>query len=153
MAQRAWLFACIAFLVAACARPGVGPGQAASYSPAAYARRVSTNEVTIYWNCSLGRDEVRMEGIVQSSKGGQVKFFELELAGADARNRYVSARKAALADIILYTNQISPFSLQLQPAGGEGRYDLFYEYRLSAAFGTDPAPRFLARDVCSPTRS
>ncbi len=152
MKERAWLFACVALLVSACARPGMGPGQTAIYSPASYAHRVSTNEVTIYWNCSLGRDEVGMEGIVQSSKGGQVKFFELELAGADARNRYVSARKAALTDIILYTNQISPFSLQLRPAGGESRYDLFYQYRLSAAFGTDPTPRFLAWDVCSPTQ-
>jgi hypothetical protein len=76
--------------------------------------------------------------------------MELELGGADARDRYVSEATTALSDIILQSNQISPFVIQLRPAGSEIRYDLFYRYQLDGAMGGDERPRFRARDVCSP---
>jgi len=78
--------------------------------------------------------------------------MEMELAGADARGRYVSGAKMALADINLQTNQISPFSLALQPAVGALRFDLFYQYELDAGIGGDARPHFRALDVCSPTQ-
>jgi hypothetical protein len=78
--------------------------------------------------------------------------MELELAGADARDRYISDATTALSDVILQPSQISPFVIQVRPAGGEIRYDLFYRYQLDGAIGGDERPRFRALDVCTPTR-
>jgi hypothetical protein len=67
-----------------------------------------------------------------------------------ARSGGDSSVKTALPDIVLHPNQISPFSLELRKSGEE-RFDLFYTYHIDAGGGEDPAPRFMARDVCSPT--
>jgi hypothetical protein len=95
---------------------------------------------------------VRFEGVVQNARGGAVKFVEVELAGADSHDRYVSDATTVLNHLILQTNQIAPFVIQLRPAGGESRFDLFYRYQVDSALGGDERPRFRALDVCSPTR-
>jgi hypothetical protein len=149
-----WLVASVGLMLSACAGAGVGgPAESKVYPPAVYAHRVSTNDVDIYWNCTRPEPTVvRFEGVVQNWKGGQVKFMELELDGADARGRYVSGAKTALKDIVLYTNQISPYALQVRPTGTEERFDLFYWYYIDARFGESPRQQFLARDACSPTQ-
>ena len=76
--------------------------------------------------------------------------MELELAGADARDRYISDANTALSDVILQPSQISPFTIQVKPTGAEGRYDLFYHYQIDSAIGGDTYLRFRALDVCSP---
>lgn len=150
MGRPPWMRAGLALVAFACA--GASAGRTAVYPPAAYAHRVSTTDVSIYWNCARGPRGVRVDGVAQDTGGGQVKFLELELAGADARNRYVSSAKTALKDIVLHPNQVSSFRLRLNPAGTETRYDLFYEYRLGRPMGLDAPQRFLARDACSPTQ-
>ena len=147
------LFPVCAMLVAsACANRGMEPALAPIYPPALYSQRVATNDVTIYWSCARETTQVRFEGVVQNASGGAVKFVELELAGADSRDRYISDATTALKDVILQTNQIAPFAIQLRPAGGESRFDLFYRYQVDSALGGDERPRFRALDVCSPTR-
>ena len=105
----------------------MGAGQMTVYPPMAYAHRVGVREVTVYWNCSPGPDEVRVEGVAQNTQGGEIKFLELELVGVDRRDHAVSSTTTALKDIILHTNQTSSFASQLKPAGTEARYDLYYQ--------------------------
>lgn len=154
MKLRGWLVASVSLILSACAGPGNGgPAESKIYPPAVYAHRVSTNEVHVYWNCTRPEPTlVRFEGVVQNWKGGQVKFMELELVGADARGKYVSGGKTALKDIVLYANQISPYALQVRPAGVEERFDLFYWYYIDARLGESARQQFLARDACSPTQ-
>ena len=147
------LFPVCAMLVAsACATGGMEPALAPIYPPELYSQRVATNDVTIYWSCAREATQVRFEGVVQNARGGAVKFMEVELAGADSHDRYVSDATTALKDLNLQTNQIAPFVIQLRPAGGESRFDLFYRYQVDSAIGGDERPRFRALDVCSPTQ-
>jgi len=152
MARRSWFPACAMLVASACAAGGMAPTPPPIYPPALYGQRVATNDVTIYWSCAREATQVRFEGVVQNARGGAVKFVELELAGADSHDRYVSDATIALQDLILQTNQIAPFVIQLRPAGGESRFDLFYRYQVDAVIGGDERPRFRALDVCSPTR-
>lgn len=155
--RHGWRFAAsISLSLSACAGYAQGgPAGAGStvYPPALYAHRVSTNEVEVYWNCTRPEPAiVRLEGVVRNVKGGRVKFMELELSGANKQGRYVSGGKIALRDIVLYTNQISAYALQVRPAGTEERFDLFYWYYMDARIGDGPRQQFLARDACSPTQ-
>jgi len=96
-----------------------------------------------------------------------IKFMEFNLVGVDARDHQVSATGAALPAILLWMNQVSPFRLDLKPAGTETRFDLYYEYRFDEGgndrlFAGPPeaGPRLLAqqlriwlvRDACSETQ-
>ncbi len=149
-----WIVASLALVPSACAVAGTGGlSESKIYPPAVYAHRVSTNEIDVYWNCTRPEPTlVLFEGVVQNWKGGRVKFMELELAGVDGRGKHVSGGQTALKDIVLHVNQISPFTLQVRPAGGEERFDLFYWYTLDATVGASPRQQFLARDACSPTQ-
>jgi len=152
MCRRIGALLCAALLASACAAGGGAPANETTYPPAVYSQRVATNEVTIYWSCAREATQVRFEGVVQNARGGAVKFMEVELAGAESHDRYVSDATVALKVIVLQTNQIAPFVIQLRPAGSESRFDLFYRYQVDSALGGDERPRFRALDVCSPTR-
>ena len=143
---------CAMLLAAACAAGGMEPAPAMIYPPTAYSQRVATNDVTIYWSCAREATQVRFEGVVQNARGGAVKFVEVELASAVSHDRYVSDATVGLKVIVLQTNQIAPFVIQLRPTGGESRLDLFYRYQVDSAIGGDERPRFRALDVCSPTQ-
>jgi hypothetical protein len=125
---------------------------AAVYPQAAYSQRVGTTDVTVYWNCTREATQVRFDGVVQNVRGGPVKFVELELAGTDARGRYISEARTALKDVLLQPTRIAPFVIELRPTGSESRFDLFYQYQVDAVMSGDERPRFRALDVCSPTQ-
>ncbi len=152
MTMRLCVLACVGIVVSACTAGGMPAVPAPIYPPHVYDQRVSTNEVSIYWRCAQEGDAVQVEGVVHNTKGGRVKFMELEIAGADAAGKYVASATVALADVILQTNQISPFSLALRPVGGGLRLDLFYRYEVDSAIGGDTRPHFRALDVCTPTQ-
>ena len=152
MGTRCWIVACAGTMLAACGAGSMHQTSQQIYPPHVYEQRVSTNDVSIYWRCAPESESVRVEGVVQNTKGSRVKFMKLELAGADARGRYVSSATTALADINLQASQISPFSLDLRPSAGALRFDLFYQYELDSAIGGDTRPHFRALDVCSPTQ-
>jgi hypothetical protein len=141
-----------AMVLSGCAASGMQAAPTPIYPPSVYDQRVSTNEVSIYWRCVQQADTVQFEGVVQNTKGGRVKFMELEIAGADAGGKYVASATTALADIILQPSQISPFALQVRSASGGLRLDLFYRYEVDSAIGGDTRPHFRALDVCSPTQ-
>ncbi len=149
MTMRLTVLVC-ALVVSGCAAGGTQAGPAPVYPPKAYQHRVSTNEVSIYWKCTQEADAVRMEGVVQNTKGGRVKFMELEIAEATGPVQYGARAKVALPTVILQPNQISPFSLTLRPAGSGHRLDLFYQYEIDSIIGGDTRPHFRALDVCNP---
>lgn len=139
----------------------------AIYPPTVFSHRVGTSHVVLYWNCTRPEPGLlRVEGVAQQAGSSQpIRFLEMELAGVDAREQYVSQAFAALPDILLHTNQISPFRLDLRTAGTETRFDLFYRYDFQDdghPFVAGPLlgwPRpsaqnqqFMARDVCSETQ-
>jgi len=152
MTMRLSALACAGLVVSGCATGGMQAEPASVYPPRLYEQRVSTNEVSIYWRCAQEADAVRVEGVVQNTKGSRVKFMELEVAEAEAAERYGASARVALPDVILGPNQISPFSLALRPAGAGRRLDLFYRYEVDAAMGGDTRPHFRALDVCNPAQ-
>ena len=139
----------------------------ATYPPAVFSHRVGTSHVVLYWNCTRPEPGLlRLEGVAQQAGSSQpIRFLEMELAGVDARELYVSQAFAALVDILLHTNQISPFGLDLRTTGTEVRFDLFYRYHFQDnghPFVAGPLvgwsrlsaqnQQFMARDVCSETQ-
>ena len=159
---RAMLPALLALALGACALPAARPSP---YPPDAYAHRVASSHVVLYWNCHRPEPGIlRVEGVAQNPWSSQeVRFLEAELVGVDSRERTVSHAKGAAQDILIRTNQFSPFQMELRAAGSEVRFDLYYEYRFQEgemeARLVGPlvrAPRllaqtqrFLARDACS----
>lgn len=139
------------------------------YPPDVFAHRVATSHVVLYWNCTRPEaDLLRVDGVAQNPWSSQeVRFLELELVGVDREDRVVSETKGAVPNILLGTNQISPFRLDLRTVGGEARFDLYCRYQyddteeMDALLAGPPivGPRLLAstqnslaRDVCSETQ-
>lgn len=137
-------------------------------SPGAYAHRVASSHVVLYWNCVWPEPGIlRVEGVAQNPWSSQeVRFLEVEVVGVNNQERTVSHAKGAAQDILIRTNQFSPFRMEMRPAGREVRFDLYYEYRFQdveeqarLAGPLVGAPRllaqiqrFLARDACSETQ-
>ena len=123
----------------ACAGDGttrVPASQPALYPPAVFAHRVGTSDLTVYWNCTRPEPDVlRVEGVVQNTGGGSIQYTEVEIVSVDARDRTIASVGAPVRDVILQTNQISPFQLTLRTVGAETRIDLYYVYRAQARSG------------------
>ncbi len=160
MKLRRWLMGFLVLGVAACAGDGsrqTTPAQLPLYPPAVFAHRVSTSDVSVYWNCTRPEpDTVRVDGVVQNIGGGSVQYAEVEIVSVDAKDRTIASVNSTVRDAVLQTNQISPFQLGLRTVGAEVRIDLYYEYRVRSGFGLgglQVSPhRFRARDVCSETQ-
>lgn len=162
------LVSMLVMTVAACTSlQGPQATQPQAYPPAAYAHRVGTTQVVLYWNCLRpSPDALRVDGMAQSPYFSEVRDLEFELVGADANERVVSQTSGAARDYVLRTNQFSPFQLDLRTAGSEVRFDLFYRYRsqqnLRSMLAGPPVNGPLhfaqatsqssARDVCSETQ-
>ncbi len=169
---RAWLVAASALSLSACA----GGYQSTQFLSSAlkvdptagFTNRVSSNQVVLYWNCTRPEPDIlRVEGVAHNPWSSQaIRFLELDLVGVDDRDRQVSATSAALPAILLWTNEVSAFRLDLKTAETETRFDLYYQYRFndggSRMFAGSPGAgprrlaqqlrRFLVRDVCSETQ-
>jgi len=160
MKGRLWLLGLVLAGVVACATEGNAPsppGQPALYPPAVFAHRVSTADLTVYWNCVQPEPgAVQVDGVVQNTGGRSVEYAQVEIVSVDARERTIASVRSAVRDLILQTNQISPFQLGLRIVGAEARIDLYYEYRARPHFGLGgflgSPERFRARDVCSDTQ-
>ena len=140
--------------LAACATPGAEPPP---YPPAVFEHRVSAADVSVFWNCTQPEPNVlQVDGVVQNIGGRQVQFGEVEVVAVNAGDRTVSSAKAAVRDILLQSNQDSPFLLQLRTLGDEVRFDMYYSYYVGGTFGIRAAGQRqvqnMARDVCSPTQ-
>ncbi len=156
--------------LAACATAGgSGPDGSAIAPPlAAYAHRMDTAEMVLFWNCARPEPGVlRLEGIAQNpSQAEPISSLKFELVGVDARGHSVSEARAEAEDYQIGTNQRSAFRLILRLTGGETRFDLFFQYyfsqtemdaRLAGAPVSMPwllvdTTRYLIRDACSDTQ-
>jgi hypothetical protein len=171
MFSHCMMIAALTLDVTACASGGAGQqsgAQPAAYPPDSFSHQVATSDLVLYWNCSRAQSGVlRVDGVAQNPWAAQpIRFLEFDLVGADGQGRTVSQAKAAARDIQIFTSQASPFQLELQLAGSETRFDLYYEYQFhieenEAMLAGPPvhvprlfaqANRFLARDVCSETQ-
>ena len=160
MKGRLWLLGPVLAGVTACATEGNAPSppaQPALYPPAVFAHRVSTADLTVYWNCEQPEPgAVRVDGVVQNTGGRSVEYAQIEIVSVDARERTIASVRSGVRDVILQTNQISPFQLGLRIVGAEARIDLYYEYRARPHFGLGGfqgfPEHFRARDVCSDTQ-
>jgi hypothetical protein len=155
-----WLVGFLGLGVAACAAEGSRPSlptQASLYPPAVFAHRVSTTDVSVYWNCTRPESNaLRVDGVVQNTGGGSVQYAEVEIVSVDTRDRTIASVRSTVRDAALQPNQISPFQLGLRTVGAEARIDLYYEYRVRSAVGMGglqvSPQRFRARDICSETQ-
>ncbi|MFB3818531.1 MAG: hypothetical protein ACE147_12755 [Candidatus Methylomirabilales bacterium] len=146
--MKPWRMIGWAILAAGCTTAGPGTPPATGLSPGeGYPRSVSTPYVTVSWACTARPNAVRVEGVVQNTKGGRVRFGEVELAAADGRWGHAAAVKTALPDVVLHPNQSSPFALELRKVRDE-RFDLFYAYTIDPPPGEDTRQRYMARDAC-----
>ncbi len=167
---RVWLAAASALSLSACA----GGYQSTQFLSSAlqvdptagFTNRVSSNQVVLYWNCTRPEPGIlRVEGVAHNPWSSQaIRFLEFDLVGVVDWDREVSATSATLQDILLWTNEVSAFRLDLRTVGTETRFDLYYQYRfnnerlLAGPPGPEPRRltqqlrRFLVRDVCSETQ-
>lgn len=169
---RWWLAAPPVLFLVACAGGGDSPeflSSALRADPtASFTHRVSSAHVVLSWNCTRSEPGIlRVAGIAHNQWSAHaIRFLEFDLVGVDAREREVSAAGATLPAILLRTNQVSAFRLDLKTAETETRFDLYYQYRFNEegnrmlAGPPGPAPqrlaqqlrRFLVRDACSETQ-
>ena len=131
--------------------------------PGAFQRGASSEHVELYWTCSQPEAGLlRVDGVARNRGQAQpIRFLELELVGVNDRDRTVSEASTALPAIQLYSNEASPFRMELHSTGAEVRYDLYYRYLASegndlSALGFVPVQllaqqnqRFMVRDACA----
>jgi hypothetical protein len=173
METRRGLLVLLGIMLSACASDGglrlPTAQQPMPYPPPGFAHRVASSHVELYWNCAQSEPEkLQLDGVAVNPWSSQaVQYLQFDLVGVDARERTVSAAQGAAQDYQIFTNQSTPFELELRPAGNEVRFDLYYEYRFQDrghnSFIAGPWPggplrlaqqtnRFMVRDVCSDTQ-
>lgn len=137
-------------------------------SPDSYSQRAGSARVVLYWNCLRPEPGMlRMQGLAHNPHLAELRFLEFELVGVNAREATVSQAGGSAGDVVIRTNQFSPFALDLKTAGSEVRYDLYYTYRAQqilkselAAAGLTVAPllaqaeqRGFVRGACGDPRA
>ena len=137
--------------------------------PDAFLHRTANSEVVLLWNCLQPASGVlRVEGVARNPWQSQpIRYLEVQVVGLDAQGRQTAEAAGKVRNIQLFTNQESPFQLDLRTAGAEVRFDLYYQYLFdaewdSALLAGPPmvGPRRYAqstrtnmvRDACSPTQ-
>ncbi len=159
----------LGFFLSACAADGTlqfPPMTSTPYPPPGYVHRVETSHVALYWNCTQPEPGMlQLAGLAFNPWSSQpVRFLEFELVGVNDKERTASVAKAEAQDLQLFTNQSTTFTLDLRMAGGEVRFDLYYQYRFQegdhnrivagpVAGGpfllAQQTNRFMVRDACS----
>jgi len=106
------------------------PAASTPYPPPGYTHQVANSQLVLYWNCTPSEVGIlQVEGLAFNPWSDQpVKFLEFDLVGVDSRGLSVSQVHSQARDLLLYTNQNTPFRLDLPTSGPEIRFDLFYEY-------------------------
>jgi len=155
-----WILVLVSMLLAGCRMAlggdmGGGSWDSQIYPPAMFGSRVSSPDLTLYWNCARPDPTlVQVDGVAQNTSGDHVRFVRFELVGIDASGKEVSGGQGSLRATVLYLNQTSPFAVQAKTTGTESRFDLHYSYTVQGfgdgGSGTDGG--FMARDICSPTQ-
>jgi hypothetical protein len=137
-ANAVWLgLLCLAtFGLSACAGDGTLRMPTATptpYPPQGYAHRVATSHVELYYNCSTpSPGGVHLDGLAFNPWSSQpVRALEFELVGVDSRGWSVSEAATQARDYQIFTNQSTPFELDLKTVGSEVRFDMYFAYQFS----------------------
>ena len=165
MARYAMLLVVVAMGITSCAALDTAGTAAPS---GVFTHRVANSEVVLLWNClQPATGMLRIEGVARNPWQAQpVRYLEVQVVGVDAQGRQTAEGAGKARDIQLFTNQQSPFQLDVRTAGAEVRFDLYYEYLFNAEYDTAllagppmAGPRRYAqtrtnmvRDACSPTQ-
>ncbi len=136
--------------------------------PDAFLHRAANSEVVLLWNCLRPASGVlRVEGVARNPWQAQpIRYLEVEVVGLDAQGRQTAEAAGKVRDIQLFTNQQSPFQLDLRTSGAEVRFDLYYQYLFNAEWDNAllAGPPMvgqrryaqtrtnMVRDACSPTQ-
>lgn len=136
--------------------------------PDAFTHRTANAEVVLLWNClQPAAGVLRVEGVARNPWQSQpIRYLEVQVVGLDAQGRQTAEAAGKARDSQLFTNQQSPFQLELRTAGAEVRFDLYYQYLFNQEYDTATlagppmvGPRRYAqthtnmvRDACSPTQ-
>jgi hypothetical protein len=148
-----WVMA-VCVLLAACAAQG-GPAATAQKPVllAEYPNRVGSEQVDVYWKCDAAQSgQARVEGVVHTLRTGRVTFAEVEIIAVDARGGTLGSAMSPTKDIVIHTNEASPFAVVLATPADTARVDLVYKYQVDQVSGADPRPHFFIRNACSPTQ-
>lgn len=135
---------------------------------AEFVHRTATSDVVLLWNCLPPASGVlRVEGVAHNLWQAQpIGYLELQLVGVDVEGRQTAETAGKVRDNQIFTNQRSPFQLDLRTTGNEVRVDLYYQYLFHYEYDTTMlagppmvGPRLYAqtntavvRDACAPTR-
>jgi hypothetical protein len=152
--------------LAACAQMASAPR--VPYPPPGYEHRIQSSHVTLFWNCTLpdpGR--LQIGGLAFNIWSSQpIRYLELEAVGVDGNERSVASMKTKADDIQIFTNESTPFRIDLPVAGSVSRIDLYYQYLfqegdhaiiVSSAASVpfrlaQGTVRFHVRDACNPSQ-
>ena len=132
---------------------GPGTGTISGSPPEAFAHRVATSEVVLFWNCiQTNAGQLRLEGVAQNPWAAQpIRFLEFDLVGLDAQGRMTAETAGMARDLQLHTNQTTPFQLDLKTTGTEVRFDLYYRYYFLEFFeGGKKDPRLAGPPMAGP---
>jgi len=165
MMRYAVLLAVVAMGVISCAAVDTAGTGA---PPDTFTHRAANAEVLLLWNCLQPASGVlRVEGVARNPWQAQpIRYLEVQVVGVDAQGRQTAEGAGKARDIQLFTNQQSPFQLDVRTAGAEVRFDLYYQYLFNAEYDNallagppTVGPRRYAqtrtnmvRDACSPTQ-
>jgi len=145
---RAVTLAFFAFTVMAC---GLGKPMPPLDS---YAHQVNDGNVALYWNCSRPETGlVQVAGWANNPYYPQpIKELEFTLYGLDAQGRTVSTSQASAQALQIFTNNPTPFTINLRTRGEETRYEFLYQYYFSGDREAHAGPgdywRKAVSDVC-----
>jgi hypothetical protein len=97
---------------------------------ARFAHTVTTQYVTLYWDCTHTETGLRrLQGVgVNLWEPVPPRFLELSLFGVDAHGRVLSRTQGLAQGVELLKNFPVPFLLDLAAQGEEVRVDLIYRY-------------------------
>ncbi len=120
-----------------------------------FAHRVSDSTVALYWNCS--RPE---PGVVQVAGWANNPYYPQPITdlgfilyGVSAQGGDISTAHASAQAYEFFTNDPTPFTINLYTVGGEVRYDLVYHYLFQGGprngVGIGLQQQNMARNVCA----
>jgi hypothetical protein len=120
-----------------------------------YAHQLSDGNVTLYWDCSRPEPGVvRVAGWANNPYYPQpIKDLGFTLYGENAQGSDISSAQAYAQSYTIFTMDPTPFTINLQTAGGEVQYQLFYHYYFSgdreANVGLSDYWHNMANNVCA----
>lgn len=168
MLRQAALFGGIAMAVTACAAMDAASTQTPLET---FAHRAANSDLVLRWNCvQPTAGTLRIDGVAHNPWQAQpIGYLELQAVGVDAHGRQTAEAEGKARDIQIFTNERSPFQLDLKTTGTEVRVDLYYQYRVNHEWESgalllagppvaglrlyaQSTNTNMVRDACSPTQ-